>query len=489
MMRNPEEERKKALVDSLEECGLGGTQLELAEKYLNEEIGTCDLKIEEKEVYQDPNFRERNQRLEKCFQRLYSHKETEVARRFFDLLFQIFGPNLGQLYFRLYWLHKSIPADQRIAIETTFSANAAGMGRTGLYKTLYAISEDREVLLKAMTYTDKQYLNSDFPILTAMFYSDDDGHWDGKAVWEPEGAGNGIVQAIAGLLGVGKETERNFETNKYVQQYHKEFLRYVTMFPGVFFAIFSKAFTKEEEERIRDYILKGELTGPVPGDIVSLLSGKTRNDNYLKSFVSMAVANYRLSPVIYRFLKVCLSEPHTWRVLEVMYSVPCRRDMCRELLRWRVDFSLADQRFITWLANQRGGVSDSAKGASPAELALRELTKLAPEAYLEAYKGAQTLYQDRLVSAAKKGKDPLFYKQKLAPLLGNDKENYQQKIIDQIVPGADPQVRADSVSFLRGEGKLDVLYGKENALKGATSYVNLSAPIKSYLRVYGHDDF
>ena len=487
MMRNPEEERRKALLECLEECGLDGNRLELAEKYLNEEIEVCDLKLEEKEVYLDSTRPERSQRLEKCFQRLYSHKETEVARRFFDLLFQIFGVNLSQLYFRLYWLHKSIPADVRIAIEATFYGNA-GMGRTGIYKTLYATSEDREIFVKAMTYTDKKYLNSDFPILTALFYNGSDGLWDGKAVWEHESAGNGVLQAIAGLLGAGRDAAGHFETNQYVQRYQKEFVRYTAMFPGVFNAVFGNSFTEEEMGRIKNYILQGEVAGPVPGDIVSLLSGKNLNENSLKTFVSMAVANYRLSPVIFRFLKACLCCPQMERVLDVMYSVPCRKNMGRELIRWRLDFSLDDQRFIRWLGNRRTGQDARGGEASPAEKALREMTKLAPLSYLEAYKTAQTLIQDRLVEAAKQGRDPLFYKQKLLPLLGNDKQNYQQKILEQIVPSEDAQLQALSKDFLNGAVEIGALYPQEAKLQGR-SYANISAPLLSYLRVYGQDDF
>ena len=50
-MRNPEEERKDAVYASFEDCGLTEQQIELATKYVNGEIPSCDLGITQKQTF------------------------------------------------------------------------------------------------------------------------------------------------------------------------------------------------------------------------------------------------------------------------------------------------------------------------------------------------------------------------------------------------------------------------------------------------------
>ena len=81
-MRNPQEERKSALVESLEACGLSDEQLSRAEQYLNGEVKECALGIERQLVYKNYSGDTRDVMVCGCVDRLSRHKESELLVRY-----------------------------------------------------------------------------------------------------------------------------------------------------------------------------------------------------------------------------------------------------------------------------------------------------------------------------------------------------------------------------------------------------------------------
>lgn len=490
-MRNPAEDRKDALVESLEGCGLSEEQLEKAEKFLRGEAGVCDLGMETCMPYEGTNAADRNKKMEKCFERLVKHKEEDLLKRYFEVVFQIFGVNLHPLYGRLYQSKSFIPGAKRIALQATQYAKSSWYG-AGSYKNLLLATEKRELLLEAMTYTDKQYCNTDFIILTALFYGGmNEKPWNGKGLGEEAQTSQGVLGIFSNLLAGAKGEGAQFETSSYATKYPKEFQRYLAMFPEILGAVFGNTFSKEQMEAMRAYVMDGNVGKPVPGIVADAVSKAVFNEKEAKRFIGMAVANYRLSPVIYHFLKVCTYGPHLEQTLDAMVYSPCKEDMAKEILHWYADFKPDDLRFIRWLA--RGGQGPYAYGYRRDDAAtgkvLAAMTKKNPEAYLEAVRTADTDSSQKLVDAAKQGLDQRFYKEKLEPMLGGEKESYRQKVMRQIVPNQDPQVYADSVAVLGGEKPMEVLYGREALLAPTSSYANVSAPLISYAAVYGEDEF
>ena len=495
MLRNPEEDRRSAMVESLEECGLSQEQVEKADKYISGETNTCDLGIQEIAVYVDQSFTARNADIDKCFQRLSKHKEYDIAARYFSVLFQIFGVNLEPLYYRNYSIHKILPADIRLAIEATHCYYGNGMGRVGSYKNFSVITEDKKEILKAMKLTSKKNCNADFALMSVLFYDGmKSSAWNGKAVFEPATPDNkGVLQVLADFLNGGREEAKdNFETNQYVKENPQEFQRYLRMFPEILIVTFGGAFSAEEENMVREYLKNGDGGKNLSGHLISVISNATMNETMGKTFLGTGILTYRLSPVIHRFYKLILAGSHMEKALNMINQVSCKSDMKQEYLRWHKDFQLNDERFIKWLAGRRlnNGVYGATTAKSDAEGALEEMIKLAPDAYLQAVRTADTGTQDTLVAVAKAARDGSFYRGQIQPLMGQEKENYQQKVIAQIVPNVDPALKKICEDFIKGQEDIAVLYQNEAALLASRrTYANLSASLLSYIKVYGQDGF
>lgn len=508
MLRNPEEDRRSAMAESLEACGLTQEQMEKAQKYINGETNDCDLGIQEKAVYVGQSFIARNEGIDKCFQRLNKHKEYDIAARYFSVLFQIFGVNLEPLYYRNYSIHKMLPADLRLAIEANHCYFGNGMGRVGSYKNFSVITEDKKEILKALKLTSKKNCNADFALLSVLFYDGmKSGAWNGKAVFEQAGSSiMGVLDALSDFFKGGKkllevadavekhdeQAKDNYETNQYVKDYPQEFQRYLKMFPEILIATFGGTFSAEEENMVREYLQNGDGGKNLSGRLISVISHATMNETMGKTFLGTGVINYRLSPVIHRFYKLILSSSHMERALDMINQVSCKSDMKQEYLRWHKDFQLSDERFIKWLAGRRlyNGAYGTASVKSDAEGALTEMIRLVPDAYLQAVKTADTNTQDALVTVAKTAQGGSFYRGKIEPLMGQEKESYQQKVIAQIVPDVDPALKKICEDFIRGRGDVALVYQNETALLASRrTYVNLSGSLLSYIKVYGQDGF
>ena len=195
-MRNPEEERKDAVIGSLEGLGLSEGQMELATKYLNGESKACDLGIQTRVAFTPPKSEE----ILKVIDRMERHQEFEMEGRYLELLYQIFGVGMVPAYNRAYGAIKYLPARQRVALEATRTYRFRTYGY-GTFKGILQISSDREILRAAMADTEKTAGGPDFCILTAMFYEGPQNKlWDGKSIVSAKQAAPTNKPAEKGVL-------------------------------------------------------------------------------------------------------------------------------------------------------------------------------------------------------------------------------------------------------------------------------------------------
>ena len=492
-MRNPVDDRKDALVDSLRMCGLYNDQLEKAQKYVNGEIAECDLGIAQKQAYFGVGTDERNAAIRKCFERLSRHGEKDLINRYFELLFQIFGLDISELYMRDFGLQQNVEKDKRVVLSTKGILEAKWR-RSGIRENILAITEDRNVMKKALTYTKRQYPEVDFCILSTMFYGGkSDLLWDGLPVYEGAEEKKGLFQKLTNGLFGGKNVENHFETNEYVKRYPEEFQYYQSLAPEMADRVFGTQFGKMPEPHasaIRSYVTEGNPAAPVPEGLRNFLSKELLQDR-AETILECAVLCYRLSPVLYRFMNLCMSTTHQPKILEMIFGSQ-KKDMKKEMLRWRADFRLQDTMLIDWLAehyqNGKYGYANGVKRTDIVNL-LSEMTKIAPDAYMEVLRSADNSKSEIMIEAAKKYPLSDLYRKHIAGEMAGKKSQYQENVIKQLTESADPTARSQAESYLRGACEIMDLYPHEGALKPKDSFHNVGRPLLSYIKVYGQDGF
>ena len=456
-MRNPQEERKSALVESLEACGLSDEQLSLAEQYLNGEVKECALGIERQLVYKNYSGDTRDVMVCGCVDRLSRHKESELLVRYFLLLFQIFGTSLQPLYSRMYSTKNLLPEDIQVALEATaFDGNS--YYAHGGYWNLLRITDDREKLRKAISHVEGKPGNVVFYILSAFFHDLS-----------------------------SEKTENGFETNEYVKKYPQEFQKYLAMFPDLACQMGVVSVSDSMKRLIRQFIINWNTSEPMPKEIVSFGTQVPLHDYHPQMIINFAVANYRLSPVIYQFLRI-FACTHMEETFEIMFSTNCRKDMQAEVMRWRDDFAPDDEHFILWLAKKRRNQMEHT--SVPMKL-LAEMTKINPDAYVQALKSANPDTFQVLSYAARNSGNSEFVQGTLQPLISLQRAKLRQNTISKLTPTLlDKLIQADIADFLSGKKGIDVLYPHESAILANTNgYGDLSGSVQDYALVYGLDDF
>ena len=520
-MRNPEEERRDAVYASFVDCGLSDRQVEMATKYVNGEAAVCDLGITQKLPFKNGNgLLPIAENVTKIADRLERHKEYEMGGRYIEILYQIFGANMYGAYGQIQEGRKFVPAKTRIALEATQAVRYHNLGYD-TYKRLLAISSDRDILRAAMEYTDKSAGGTDFLILTAMFYGGPkDEHWDGKPIWaaKPNAAekkpaenltvenafrgllgslfGNSVSKAPAGNASSGQaavQSSVSMEENAYTRKYPQEFKRYEEMFPEVLEMLFYGGIPANVKAAMQSFLREKDLRKPIPTEILSFTANAAKGILPREGgfFMSYAAVNYRLSPVIFQFLRIFLSGDLSQKGLQYIYYSTPKNNMEQEIRRWRADFQVNDVIFITLLSSRWTHQNSSMQlDKAISDKLLAEMTKENPDAFVQAIRQADSNTGKLLVEAAKRSGNNAFIQEELQPLLKSDQGATQQKIMDQIVPQNDRGLVVDVTSYLKGEKGIDVVLPWESALaRTGNYYQNHSGVLINYAAVYGQDVF
>ena len=491
-MRTQKEGIRESLLESIADCGLDAKQSELAEAYLDGETDVCELQIEAVQDITDNGRKDIYEKVKKCYERLARHKEEELIRRYFEVTFQIFGTSLHGLFLWNHYVKNFIPSAKRVAIYVADASRHSNYHQR-MYESILYITKDREKLKEALSYVDQKYRNEKLNIWAAMFYKDaDEGEEDKNAA---HGSGNNqnkvgnVFNRLSAFLSRENKSETiAFETNKFVRTYPEEFEQYTRTISFAIPSVFHTSFTEEQKKLLHDYICDQAVKSPVPKEIVSMIEKVPMNTKAAELFVSNAVLNYRLSPLLYGFLKVCLAV-QTEETLNIMRRTECRKDMNREIIRWHKDFALEDVFLLKWLAGVNWSGSGFYAPKKDVYPALAILAKENPQAYITAMRSAGAEAYEVLAGALREGVDKAFYQKNFASVLDDAKSELQQNVVQKLTTDLDVAVRADVSGFLTGGTPIDKLYPQEKLLGFDNYYGTTSQPVLSYREVYGEDDF
>ena len=485
-MRNPADDRKNMMLDILGQCGLTSDQLRMAEQYINGETDHCNLKVSNvlPMGWNDPI----TEQVMKCLDRLEKHSEVDHAIRFFELCFQIFGMNSEFVFFRNTNLLKNVDEVKKIALEAV-----TYHGDHNYYASKSLDKCDKEKLYKAWEYIQKEDTLSKLALLSILF-----SEWDRSAdlnrgpVYETGEVKKGFFQKITGLFsGSNAAADGNYETNSMANKHPELFEVYVNLIPEIIDAVFVGPLTPGFIDTLREYMLKGNSALPVPEGIRNAVTASDLTPNKAYFYIECVARTYRLSPVIYRFLKVLLESGQRNEVLDFMFRI-YKKDMVSEILRWRIDFTMDDCDYIKWLASQHKTVfgTNLQENKDVYDKLITKMMKLAPDAYVEAVKTADSFARDTLINKAKENVASPFYRAKIQPVVMDTKSTYQEKVLQQLIQGcSDQAAKVKAEEYLRGQCEINALYGMEERLGSINRYLSLSQPLLSYIKVYGQDDF
>ncbi|MBE5871622.1 MAG: DUF4132 domain-containing protein [Lachnospiraceae bacterium] len=495
-MRRKKDGLRESLLESIADCGLDAKQSEMVENYLDGETDVCELQIDGiKDITKYEHF-ESFKKVKKCFERLGRHKEDELIRRYFTVMFQIFGISLNKVVIRNEYVNRLLPNGKRAAMYVADTCQSIWY-HLKLYKNILEITNNREELKEALSYMDPGYKNGDLFLLAAMFYEgsgESKGNKMGLAELQEDRvkttSGNMLGKLSRLLTGGGRMVSNGFEISETVKKYPEEFKRFTDMFPSMITAIYSNpSFSQAQEKVLRDYICDRAAKEAVPQEIIKMTQNLTLDDKAARPYIAMAAVNYRLSPVIYGFLKVCLAG-HTQETLEIMLGAQGKDDMNAEVMRWYADFAPKTEYFILWLGNH-DPKAHSYMGSIDFDPypALADLAKQNPQDYVRAMKNAPVKAYEVLADALQKGVDRGFYAKHFAEVLSDAKSDMQQNVVQKLITDLDAAIKADVSGFLTGATQIDLLYPKEKVLAFDNYYATSSQPVLSYREVYGEDDF
>ena len=483
-MRNPADDRKDMMLDILRQCGLTNDQLVMAEQYINGETDQCDLKVGNvlPMGWNDPL----TERVMKCFERLGRHDEEQYAIRFFELCFQIFGMNSSFVFFRNTTLLKNVDEIKKDTLEVV-----THYGDRNFYANNSLDKRDKEKLYKTWKYIQKEGTLPKLALLSILF-----SEWDKQAdlncgpVYTTGEAKKGFFRKITGLFTGADAADGNYEKNAMADKHPELFELYINLIPEIIEDVFEAPLTPALISAMREYLMKGDPAKPVPDGLRNAVSVLKLTNNKAYLYIEITARTYRLSPVIYRFLKVLLESDHRYEVLEFMFRI-YKKDMVNELLRWRIDFSLEDCDYIKWRASQHKSIYGSGikESQDVYDKVLHKMMKLAPDAYVEAVKTTESIIKDKLIHTAKEDVLSSFYRSRIQPILTNTKATYQEQVITQLLRGDDQAANAKAKEYLLGQCEIDTLYGLEGRLTNISRYLSLSQPLLSYVKMYGQDDF
>ena len=526
-MRNANDRLMDIMLESLNDCGLSKEQMEEVESYLDGSRDDCRLSVKRitdllsvgGNVNAGTSNDERRKKVEKCFDRLEKTKDDELLKRYLYVTFEIFGATLHPV---LSWRNKEksmLSKPQRIALRAQQTGDVKWTFNGEGYKRVREISRDSEDFKKALEYTKPDDCNGDLVIYTAMFYEGenkkfwnghglagrsiemsefdgerqeeitdnsaaDDNTVEGSAADDNSKENRGLLKRISGLLsgksdsnqenktGLGKKIAE-FEKSTVVKDYKEQFERYEKLIAHNSYAVYGASFSEAQINLIRDYILNGG-DKPVPADIISFVRITDLKDPLAAFLIGCAAPNYRLSPVLYRFLKVCMSGDHHKRTFDLMDRTECRKDMEAEAIHWYADFAPDDKKFIEWAGN------------NDMDKVLTFIAKKNPETYINTAKASNLELYKKLTAPLKSGVGIGFYMKHFADVFAGNQTNVQAKVIKDIVTTNDSKVKAAVSDYLYGEKPIEEIYQYEDVF----SHTAVSCqPVISYRDVYGEDDF
>lgn len=450
-MRNANDRFMDTLIESLGGCGLTEEQMEMAENYLKGSEDNCRLSVKRIKVLGANDGTagsilaadEQKKKIEKCIDHLEKRKEYDLLKRYVGVLIEIYG---GTLHSVIGWRDKSmemLTKPQKIAVMAQSAGDIEWRSfHSEGYRRIREQCKDNDDLKMSLEYTNPEDCNADLVVYTALFY---------------EGAEKKFFDGLF---------------NSVTKRYQEQFERYQNLIAHNSYATYAASFTEEQISLIRDYVAGGS-TKQVPEEIVAITKKTYLKKNTADMLVGCATPNYRMSKVLYRFLKLCMSGQNCRQTLELMWKTKCKNNMEEEIIRWYDDFAPDEGDFIEWA------------GGHEFNDVLAFMVKKNPERYMQVTESASLELHRKLVSPLKSILPTAFYKKNFEEKLDSNQTNVRAKVVKDIITTDDQAAVIASQDYLNGDKNIDTLYPFTRSFKRTVAVQS----VISYKDVYGEDDF
>lgn len=475
-MRNIEERELEKMLDCLQWANLTAEQLQKAEAYILGESNVPDYQMKEYRNVSETVQADKRDLMKKELEHLLKRKKYEEFSKLFQILFQVFGVGLKEMI-PVYELRNLLRRKENGEFQETeflsympkaelIALFAETSGRDEYYisgltfQIIQKIAQgDNSALERAVALSDQKISNGRLLIYTAYFMQ------NGK----PESGS--ILGNISKLF--GKEKQGNVSKAM--------FDKYVATVTENIKDLFQGNLTDSEEKQILSYMEKDIHGTATRNETISQLFDRHELSSFLLTlFVVCAAPNYRLSPKLQSFLKLCANGKHFDKVLSIMDKGWLRKQEVDRVLAWQRDLMLDKEKLIVWC------------GSCNYKEVLRKFAVSDSEIYIKALKQAGSNTHTVMIEVIKElpaQEYDKYYKNALF----SDVEDRQNKMITNLVnqreTGGDVQLQQIAAEYLRGERGIEDLYPYQITGSSYVYYGNYGIILNNYKAVYGRDDF
>ena len=418
-MRNPVNERIDGLMESLLMCGIRGDQVTRSRKYLEKEIDECDIRLEWFLSFDEPGKEVRNDKIFECLEDLEEQEESDLAFRYFELLFQIFGFNMAFIYQETPWIQDKIDPYKKIVFE--IESKILSGDYILEYDSILMPGEEKEDIFKAFELCLNYGGASIVDLLTVLFYTGmESDPWNGQPIVTMDGEKKkGLFsRVVSHFIGEFGEAKYFLDTDP-MKKYRGYFWIYEDECARIPDYIFGKLLDEQTKQTLRDYIKIGNLHEPVPKHILAPINLVKIDTGVMLISLKRVSVNYRLSAYIYRVLKMFLASVYKDMVLEIMLGV-YREDMAEEIYRWKVDFWIPDYFFIKWLVEEHPLLLKKKNSKilyNAIDDVLKKMLKQSPDAFFDVLSQVNRYERGKLIKFIKEENYQPFFGEELEPYL------------------------------------------------------------------------
>lgn len=459
-MLRAENMQYEKIMNALEELGLGGRELEAAEKYLKGEAGEEILaKITFRDMTQMPT--EKPRALDRLLMSYYNKKRYEEAERIFNLIYAVGGSTCIACFHMGFNFH-SIVGNKKLKLDPVkvlatyiqdLTRNNYSLYASALRKALDAsASSDPQIVLQAYKEYKGQYANGRILLLTLYFYL---------------------------RCGAEELTAENLNDSD------RALLRdYEDMLLGPIGMIISPdASDKPQIKEIQKHIIQGSLTS----EQLQGIRDSAVNESMFKLLGGCAYINYMLSPKLYSIVRFC-SAASPEQMMKTIEEMDLRQELDRSGEKLEELFGIPCRVIIDWAARRRQ------KGFDPMGIVniltvnkiLRAQLRRHATEFIEEYRKADYQVAAGMAEIIKEC-DPALYQKEV---MQNGKAAQMDKVIDMMVMKGNPSQQCRD--YLAGRSDLSTIYAIRDQFTPFPSYYgadNGRRALMNYMQTYQDEAF
>lgn len=498
-----EDVRYQKMMEVFEEMGLSEKELEIIEKYIEEEAGEDSLS---QLVFRDLEklSQQAKQKARDLWTSLYTKKRYEELKKYFKVLFALgqatcYVPMSNNIYgmkdaeFRKQ-LDMSVP--QCVAIYAGNMGASMWGFRVNRLSAYFEVAEHSvQNLVKALSYCKGENATGKLLTYTLYFwkkYKEAIVPQNTSAIGEKEAASEkgGFLGTISKLFGGRKDESESIKKDTTVMNYKIEVqdMEWMHAYESILLNSLDgmfQALSQEDKEKLRLAVGKGEITA----ELKTLVKGTLIDEKLLEILAGCAFLNYDLSPVLKAVAVLCLTAD-TGKTLDTFANMNGRDDLEKNGGNYDDIFGIEAFTLISWAANQgqpgMGGYNYYGQRLSTetAKKVLSEQFRKNPQIFLEYQKEAPLEAGNLMLQVIKEADEALY-----RSLLGSGADAQKEKVIETIVLRLSN--KKECQEYLRGNTEVDTLYGIQGILSRNNYYggANEWNALKGYYRTYQDKEF